>query len=70
MTEFVRVRQFNSEEGRGGGGGWQMANYAGQIIYFLHSIGYDSRIFLRAFLKAKRNKHTLKIEGGGVVEVQ
>ena len=52
----------DSEEGEG------RANFVGHIIYFLHNIGYESRIFL----KAKRNKHTLKRGGGGgvVVEVQ
>ena len=64
MTEFVRVRHFDSE----GGGG--LANFAGHIIYFLYSIDYESKILKNIFLKAKRNKHTFKRRGGFVVEVQ
>ena len=74
MTEFVRVRQFDSEER---GGGWQILS--GRIFIFCIASATNPEYFEEHFLKAKRNKHTLKsvcvcvcVWGGGgvVVEVQ
>ena len=65
MTEFVRVWQFDSEEGGRG-----LANFVGQIIYFLHNIGYESRIFWRAVFKSQKKQTYIEMGGGVVVEVQ
>ena len=64
MTEIVKARQFDSEEGGG-----VLANFVGQIIYFLHSIGYVSRLMWRAFVKSQK-KQTYIDWGGGVVVVE
>ena len=66
MTEFVRVRQFDSEGG--GGGGWQILS--GRLFIFCMASATNPEYFEEHFLKAKRNKHTLKRGEGVVVEVQ
>ena len=62
MTELVRVRQFDSEEGVG----WQILS--GRFIFCIAS-ATNPEYFEEQFLKAKRNNHTLKGEGV-VVEVR
>ena len=64
MTEFVRVRQFDSE------GGWGAGKFcrADYLFSAWHRLRIQN-ILIEHFLKAKRNKHTLK-GGGVVVEVQ
>ena len=59
MTEFVRVRQFDSE----GGGGWQILS--GRLFIFCMASATNPEYFGEHFLKAKRNKHILKKRGGG-----
>ena len=63
MTEFVRVRQCDSEEGEGG---WQILS--GRLFIFCITLATNPEHFEEHNLKAKRNKHTLK--GGVVLEVQ
>ena len=63
MSDFVRVRQFDSEVG-----GWQIL--LGRLFIFCMASATNPEYFEEHFLKAKRNKHTLKRGGGVVVEVQ
>ena len=51
MTEFVRVRQFDSEEGGGGGGGWQILS--GNLFIFCIASATNPEYFEEHFLKPK-----------------
>ena len=63
MTEFVRVRKFDSKKG------WGLEILSVRLFIFCIASATNPNYFEEHFLKAKRNKHIWKGEGV-VVEVQ
>ena len=64
MTEFVRVRQFDSEKGGGGGAGkFCRADYLFSALYIASAT--NPEFFEEHFFKAKKKQTYLEKGGGG-----